>query len=479
MIRVDAAGWSDRGKVKIEGDHMAFALFCAACVIGALADQDTPTAERIRIAVLTDISSLTPGVAEPDDGQSLIRLMLHANEFEIEALIATSNLGHGQETRPDLIGRVVDAYGRVQPNLLVHDRRYPPADRLRRCIKAGQPIAGPRLPVERSVGQDRDTEASQWIIGVADRPDPRPIWVVIWGGSADLAQALWKVRRTRSPEDLRRFVSRLRVHAIGDQDSTGPWIREQVPELYVITQRRAYRGMYRGGDRRLVSPEWVEANIHGHGALGDLYPNYRGGDIWSATLGPVRGIKEGDTPSFLSLVPNGLGDPERPWLGGWGGRFEGDGRRLTDVPDTDLDTRSDPEPRMSSVYRWRPAFQADFAARFDWCVKPFKEANHPPIVRIEGPTRRAVKPGETIALDASPTTDPDGDRLSFEWTVEQSAQEAAKLVEFRGEGTPTPRVRVGPVAAGATIPVLLTVTDGGTPSLTRYGRITLRVGPPD
>src|SRR5262249_11288067 len=156
-------------------------------------------------------------------------------------------------------------------------------------------------------------------IAVVDRPDPHPVWVVIWGGSADLAQALWKVRATRTPEELGRFVSKLRVHTIGDQDSTAPWIREQFPGLSVITQRRAHRGMYRGGDTSLVSPEWVGTSIRNHGPLGDLYPNYNGGDIWSAKLGRVRGIKEGDTPSFLSLVPNGLGDPQRPGLGSWGG----------------------------------------------------------------------------------------------------------------------------------------------------------------
>ena len=93
----------------------------------------------------------------------------------------------------------------------------------------------------------------------------------------------------------------------------------------MITQRRAYRGMYRGGEASLVSPEWVEANIHGHGALGDLYPNYRGGDIWSGTLGPVRGIKEGDTPSFLSLIPNGLSDPRSPLARQLGRAFRGRG----------------------------------------------------------------------------------------------------------------------------------------------------------
>jgi hypothetical protein len=434
--------------------------------------QDAP---HPRLVVLTDISSLTPGVAEPDDAQSLIRLMLYTNEFEIEGLIATSNLGHGQKTRPDLIRQVVDAYEKVRPNLLLHDPRYLPAEVLRSGIKAGQERAGPKVPVMESVGEGKDTEASNWIIRVVDRPDPRPVWVVIWGGSADLAQAIWRVHRDRTAKELSQFVAKLRVHAIGDQDSTGPWIREEFPGLFVITQRRAYRGMYRSGDVSLVSSDWVEENIHGHGALGDLYPNYRGGDIWAGTLGPVRGIKEGDTPSFLSLVPNGLSDPARPWLGSWGGRFAGDGHQLTDIPDPDLDTRADPDPRMSSVYRWRAAFQADFAARLDWCVKPYKEANHPPIVRIKGPSSRQIKPGESITLDASASTDPDGNRLTFKWTIYPSDSELAKLVKILDGKTATPRIEIGAVPLGKTIHILLTVTDDRTPSLSRYGRVTLRV----
>jgi hypothetical protein len=432
-----------------------------------------------RLIVLTDISSSTAGVAEPDDAQSLIRLMLYANEFDIEGLIATSNLQHGLKTRPELLRQVVDAYEKVRPNLLLHDSRYPPADVLRNGIRSGQERAGPKVPIMDSVGEGKDTEASDWIIHCVDRADPRPTWIVIWGGSADLAQALWRVRRDRSPKELSGFVSKLRLHAIGDQDSTGPWIKEQFPELYVITQRRAYRGMYRGGDHSLVSSDWVEKNIQGHGALGDLYPNYRGGDIWSGTLGPVRGVKEGDTPSFLSLVPNGLSDPSHPWLGSWGGRFMGEGHHLTDIPDSDLDTSTDPDPRMSSVYRWRPAFQADFAARLDWCVKPFKEANHPPVVHIRGTSSGPVKPGESIVLDASGSTDPDGNRLTFQWSIYPAVAEIAKSVMIQGGGTAKPLVEVGKVPMGKSIPILLTVRDDGVPSLTRYRRITLRIKPGD
>ena len=298
---------------------------------------------------------------------------------------------------------------------------------------------------------------------------------MIWGGSADLAQALGKVRRTRSPDELRRFDSKLRVHAIGDQDSTGPWIREEFPDLFTITQRRAYRGMYRGGDTELVSSAWVQKNIHGHGPLGDLYPDYNGGDIWSAKLGRVRGIKEGDTPSFLSLASNGLADMEHPRLGSWGGRFEGGATRLTDVADTDLDTSGDPDPRMSSVYRWRPAFQADFAARLDWCIKPHAGANHPPVVRIRGERERKAKAGNVVDIDAGSSTDPDGDGLDFSWGVYPIDPDVAGQVIIEGRDTPRTRVVFPRMLAGKTIPILLAVSDRGRPRLTRYGRVLIGV----
>ena len=434
----------------------------------------TPS-ERLRIIILTDISSLTAGVAEPDDGQSLIRLMLHSNDFDIAGLIATSNLGHQQTTRPDLVRQVVDAYAKVQPNLCLHDSRYPPASSLQAAIKSGQPLAGRKTPIEQCVGPGKDTEASDWIIHVVDEPDPRPVWILIWGGSADLAQALWKIRETRKAGHLTQFLSRLRVHSINDQDSTGPWIREQFPALYAVIQRFAYRGMYRGGDSSLVSSAWVKAHVHGHGALGDLYPDYNGGDIWSSRLGQVRGIKEGDTPSFLSLVPNGLTDADHPSLGSWGGRFAANGHFLTDIPDIDLDSTADPEPRISSVYRWRPAFQNDFQARLDWCVKPFDQANHPPKVSIEGKRERAARPGEVTSLDANRTTDPDGDRLTFAWTIYPVSPGAPNEVTIEGPTERIARVIPSPRTSGKTVPILLRVTDQGTPPLSRYARVLLTI----
>lgn len=433
--------------------------------------------DRSRVIVLTDISSLTASVREPDDGQSLIRFLVHSNEFDVEGLVASSNLGHGQVTRPELILQAIDAYEQVWENLRIHDSRYPAPASLRAVVRAGQPVAGPKVKVEESVGPEKDTDASRLIIEVVDRTEDRPVWVLVWGGSADLAQALWRVRENREKEAFERFLTKVRVHFISEQDSTCAWIKESFPGLFTITQIRAYRGMYRGGNERLSSSRWVKENARGHGAPGELYPDYQGGDIWSSQLGAVRGIKEGDTPSFLAILPNGLTDLDHRELSSWGGRFEGADGRLVDVADTSLVVAADPDPRMSSVYRWRPAFQAEFEARLDWCVKWYGEANHPPLVKVAGMRTRSVKTGDSLMLDARSSIDPDGNGLLYRWGVDPAAELLVKGVGFSDPREPVTRCLVKEGVEGQTVPILLSVQDQGEPPLTRYGRVFLKVDP--
>lgn len=310
-----------------------------------------------RLFVLTDITSNEAGVREPDDAQSMVRLMLYANQLDLEGLAACSNLEHGQLCRPELINQIVDAYAEDYPKLHVHDPAYPDPAMLRGLISSGQPIAGRKIPVEASIGHGKDTDASHRLIAAVDHDDPRPLWVAVWGGTADLAQALLHVRHTRSAEALRTFVSRIRVHAVNDQDTTGPWIRENFPDLFYITRKLGIRGWYRGGDMSLVSSEWVQKHIKPCGALGRLYPDYRGGDIWSGTMGPVHGIKEGDTPSWINLVGP---DP----LSGWGGTLtEVSPNRWDDAPAPCPPDPADPDPRMINIHRYRSTYQADFARR--------------------------------------------------------------------------------------------------------------------
>jgi hypothetical protein len=326
---------------------------------GAAAQAGAPASPRPRLAVLTDIGG------DPDDQQSLVRLMVYANAFEIEALIATAAGTRGElreaVTRPDLIAEIVDAYARVRPNLLRHETGWPTAEALRAVIRSGNPRR------ERAhVGDGHDTAGSRLLVARADAGTPsRPLHVAIWGGQTDLAQALWRVRQDRGAAGLAAFVARLRVFDINDQDGIADWMRAEFPGLrYVLAthppgaDRRlgTYRGMYLTGDESLTSCEWIERHVRSTGPLGARYPI----KTWTAP-NPHGCLKEGDTPSWFFFLPAGGNDPDDPSKPGWGGQY----RRDADGWWRDMPHAEGQDPRMS-VSRWRPAFQADFARRMAW-----------------------------------------------------------------------------------------------------------------
>ncbi|MGA3323457.1 MAG: nucleoside hydrolase-like domain-containing protein [Terriglobia bacterium] len=412
---------------------------------------------KTRLVVMTDISTLTADQGEPDDTQSLVRLLHYSNDFDIEGLIATHTSAKvPRSVNPQFIRAILDEYGKVQENLALHDPRYPSAASLKALVKAGS--------TNRSaVGEGHDTEASDWIIKVVDRPDPRPVWFSIWGGARELAQALWKVDQTRLSAERNEFESRIRVYATYDQDGTGKWIAEHHPSIFYITGCDTVRGMYRDGDTTLTGPEWVEQHVRqGHGALGAAYPNYHGGDPW----GRVYGMKEGDTPAFLYLIPNGLGSPERPELGSWGGRFEGPGPRYHGAKDTWNGEASE----RATVFRWREAYQNSFATRLDWCVRKPQDANHEPVGKIAGEVERTTVLGARMELDGSPSHDPDGDKLSYQWQIYPVG--AGKL-----EPEADPKRAIFTAREPGVTYILLAVKDSGNPPLSAYSRVTIHVQP--
>jgi len=415
-----------------------------------------------RLIVLTDMTSIEAGVREPDDGQSLVRLLHYANEIDIEGLIAGSNLHHNQVTRPELIHKVLDAYATDQPGLAKH-AKFPPVEQLRAGVFGGQPNADKDLPVEKSVGKGMETPASKHLIACVDRDDARPIWISVWGGTADLAQALWTVEHERSPAELAKFIAKLRVHAIADQDSTAVWIKERYPNLFYATRTWAYRGMYRGGDTSLCNGEWVNHVVHDSGsALGALYPNYAGGDIWSNKLGNVHGVKEGDTPSYLNLIDNGLSDDSDPaWnhtWGGWGGRLAGKDFRWGDDPTDGTPQPGDPDPRMVGVHQWRPAFQADFAARLKWATLSPEKVSYPSVIRVKGGLQRRAKVGETVKLEAFTHGD-----VTWRWSIERGN---AELHDANASGA-----SLVPTAAGEVHAIVAGTQNG----LSRYVRVVVTV----
>jgi hypothetical protein len=449
------------------------------------------TIDKLRVLVLTDIE------ADPDDTQSLIRFLLYCNQWDVEGLIATTSIHQKTRVAPESILKILNAYEIVQPNLLKHAPGYPAYEELKGRVKQGLPVYG-----MLALGEGHDSEGSEWIIRVLEKNDNRPLWVAVWGGTNTLAQALWKIKTTKTTAEADKLYRKLRVYTISDQDDTGPWIRKNFTGIfYIVTPgynyaRATWLGMSAplpGSNTEVVSNEWLAKNIQqGHGPLGAAYPDVAYG-------------MEGDTPSFLSLISNGLNEPEHPDYGGWGGRYTlylpGFEDSNTGIFKRENWPKDEPETRpiwtnaddsiisavdkksytgnRETIWRWRTEFQNDFAARMEWTSKNFRECNHPPVPMLANPDHLTVKSGETFHLSAAGTIDPDGDSMSYWWFLYREAGTYQGPFSFRPY---SPNIYDLPVTAPVvdrvqTLHFILKVTDKGIPPLTRYKRVIVTVVP--
>jgi hypothetical protein len=311
-------------------------------------------ADKPRLLVLTDIGD------DPDDQMSMVRLMTYTNHLDIEGLVATPPGGTSRPVQPDQIRRIVAAYGKVRDNLELHEPGFPTESYLLERIVAGLPLGD-----MEAVGQGKDSPGSELLINAADRDDPRPLWVAVWGGRYEL------------------YTPR-----------TEKWFLE--PE---------------------TRPIWtnVQDEVLGNDSQ------------WHTT-------------------------------------------------------------NHATLWRWREAYQNDFAARMDWTIKPYKGANHPPVVKLGHPAELSAKSGERVDLSAEGTTDPGGDLLSFHWfcyeepgTRRMSNSRTGVKHDIVGFDQPKAdlMVKTGRVMAPGpgTMHLILAVTDHGTPRLTRYRRVIITVAP--
>ncbi|HYD83537.1 MAG TPA: nucleoside hydrolase-like domain-containing protein, partial [Opitutus sp.] len=391
-------------------------------------------------------------------------------------------------------------YAKVRDNLLLHEPGYPTAEHLLSVVSEGRPAYG-----MTAVGEAMDSPGSTQLIASVDRDDSRPVWVLVWGGPNVLAQALWKVRATRSPEALDQFIGKLRVYAIADQDDSGPWIRKNFPDLFYVVSPGVhdggayhyatwngisgdqFHGRFVGADFTLVDNPWLDAHIRCKGPLGAEYPH-------------VEYLMEGDSPSFLFVIENGLNAPEHPDWGGWGGRYERytpPMRKWFVEPETrPIWTDADDEvlgvdghwhtSNQATIWRWRSAMQNDFATRMDWTIKPFAEANHPPQPKLAHPPQLTARPGQRVELSAEGSTDPDGDALSYTWfyypepgtfTIADGRSGAPLKIENSDQSTASFTVPTRGVLRTGTMHFILAVNDHGAPPLTRYQRVIVTVAP--
>ena len=261
----------------------------AGMCIAVSAQQPVP--ERPRILISTDI-----GGTDPDDNQSMMHFLLYCNEFDTEGLVSSPSYGEGSKSE---IHRMIDIYKQDLPWLKKHAKNYPKPAYLHSITKQGRKGAAPYA------GYSTPTEGSQWIVECAKRQDKRPLYVLVWGGLDDLAQAL---------HDAPEIKDRIRVYWIGGPNkkwslNSYVYIAGNFPDLWFIENNSTYRSFiakYKQNDE--YNGGFYDHFVKGCGHLGADFYNY------------LKGMpKLGDTPALLYMMD---GDPADPTRESWGGSFE-------------------------------------------------------------------------------------------------------------------------------------------------------------
>ena len=425
--------------------------------------KQTDTYQNPRVIATTD--------GEVDDRSSMIRFLLYACDFDVAGIVQVNSKfqkrGHSDKK---WIEAQLDAYEGVLPNLRKHNPNYPDTARLRSVMRVGNETEAD-LWIDPPDMQTKNTLGAQLIIDKLLDDDPRPVHVLSWGGANTTASALWKLK-TEYPKDKFEYaVSRIRIYCIWYQDGGGAWIQKNIPGAYIyeaykwdnVWDYESYDHARKQGklsanppsEQEFMKPVWLNEHIkNGHGPLGAMTPQ--------------KYISEGDTPSFLNLVHNGLEADKDYTIGGWGGRGAFDDpsfpNHITDK------TITDDGDSHKMFWRWVPAAQNDFAARMDWCVREFNDANHPPIVKLKGETHRVVKPGESVTLQAT-ASDPDGNKLTYKWWQYSDADSAVATVRIANADSLDNASFIAPDETGKQIHIIFEVTDSGTPPLVGYQRM--------
>lgn len=484
---------------------------------------------------------------ELDDNNSMIRFLMYASDVNIEGLIYTSSgfhwKGDGKGTKWFVPGReysrfgldtcpctswrwakderfihdIVDAYTKVYPNLKMHNPAYPTPDYLKSKIRYGN--------IEFDGDYSKDSPGSDLIKSLILDDKPGQLFITAWGGQSSIARALKSIqdeyRNTEGWDDVQRKVSRkVILLPSGDQDDTyATYIKPNWPGI----EYRQFRGGPNYGygaqlratpaDSVFLTPDWMKKNISDRGPLGALYRVWgdgkqmvkgdimdyfgftgftddqlraKGYAVWMPVQPKGSWLGEGDDPTFMNILDNGLRAYEKASFGGWGGRgIDKPDMNVFAIASGDTSQQAMVSALSSMTEQMRqtagsfpdffPAAQNDFAARLKWSVtSKYADANHEPVVTIEGPLEVLAAPGGTIRLNGS-ASDPDGDKLTIRWWQIQAGSYQGKA-EITEASSLKARVNIPKDAtSGQTIHLILEVTDDGLPPLTRYQRVVITV----
>ncbi len=447
---------------------------------------------------------------EVDDMNSLLHTLLYANDLDIEGIVQSSSKLHysGDDqneplrwTGTDWMYDFMDAYEEVYPNLVIHDADYPKPEDLRALTVIGN--------VSMANETETDTDGSELIKASILKEDERPLYITVGGGANTLARALKSIEEEHGndadwEEQRKSICEKLVILTWGFQDETyKEYISVNWPEIPVVNVANAaicfgYRwktaeGMTEGAVEKMSSA-WMQENLlNDHGALLDRYMTWGDGtyiegededqqfgtnesmlnseDWWGKVpYDRYDFLSEGDSPTFLQLLPIGMRSLEDLTYGGWGGVY-----MIKEYSGNEAVMNYYTAVQKTNTAPWMEAIFNDFAVRADWCVKSsYEEANHEPEVRITESLDQTAAPGDEITLHAE-ASDPDGDTVAFAWSEFSDADTYEGDAQISGTGSEITFKIPDDAKAGDTIHVLLTGTDDGEHNLSRYQRVIITV----
>ena len=515
-------------------------LLVLICLWANLAGAQSPGMEiRPRIVITTD--------PELDDNNSLIRFLLYSADADVEGLIYASSgyhwKGDGKGTKWYVPGReyarfgldtcpcatwrwaknerfiddAVEAYEKVYPNLKVHDPNYPLPALLKSKIRYGN--------IEFDGDFSKNSPGSDLIKSLMLDDKPGKLFITAAGGQSTIARALKSIQdeygNTTQWDAIKKKISKKVVLLpSGDQDDTyAKYIKPNWPDIeyrqFLAGPNYGYGAQLHAkpADSIYFTPSWMKENVSGRGPLGAAYRVWGDGKqmvkgdrldyfgfagytdkqlrgmgyaVWMPVQPKGAWLGEGDDPTFMNILGNGLRAYENGSYGGWGGRVIGN--REMNVFSTPADDTSQQAmaaamgsmtARLNKVAAGYPDFfpaaQRDFAARLKWSVTPrFADANHAPVVQIEGPLNVLASPGETIRLNGA-VSDPDKDKVSVKWWQFQVGTYPGKISIVAPDASQTKIFIPKDAVSGQTIHVILEATDNGSPSLTAYQRVIITI----